>query len=64
MQTRFETSLLWIFIIHRLHEALIEDAFNKVENYFTEAKRETKYNLWVKLLREFYKRKSLQTKTA
>ncbi|WP_179020156.1 hypothetical protein [Winogradskyella forsetii] len=64
MQTSFKTSLLWIFVIRWLHDALIEDTFDKVENYFTEAKKKSTYNLWVKLLREIYKRKSLQTKTA
>ncbi|WP_178987941.1 hypothetical protein [Winogradskyella schleiferi] len=64
IQTTFETSLLWIFVIRWLHDALIEDAFNKVENYFTEAKKKATYNFWVKLLREIYKRKPLQTKIA
>ncbi len=35
-------------------------AFDTVQNYFSEEKKETKYNLWVVLLRSFYKRKSVQ----
>ncbi len=49
-------TLLWVFVIRWLHDALIEDAFDKVENQFTEQKTHSEYNLWVKLLREVYKR--------
>ncbi|WP_400080135.1 hypothetical protein [Winogradskyella sp. R77965] len=58
----FKATLLWVFVIRWLHDALIEDAFDKVENYFSTTKKETKYNFWVKLLREAYKRQSFQTK--
>lgn len=64
VKTNFKASLLWVFVIRWLHDALIEDAFYKVENYFTTNKKVSTYNLWVKLLREVYKRKSIQTKTA
>ena len=59
-----KASVLWVFVIRWLHDALIEDAFDKVENQFTVHKKRSEYNIWVKLLREFYKRKSLQTKHA
>ncbi|WP_407556901.1 hypothetical protein [Winogradskyella sp. 4-2091] len=62
--TTFKTALLWVFVIRWLHDALIEDAFDKVENYFSGNHKKTKYNLWVKLLREIYKRKANTTKTA
>ncbi len=64
VNTSFKATFLWIFVIRWLHDALIEDAFDKVENYFLTDKKETKYNLWVKLLRDVYKRKSFQTKHA
>ena len=64
MNTTFKATVLWVFIVRWLHDALIEDAFDKVENYFTGDKKKPKYNLWVKLLREAYKRKSFQTKYA
>ncbi|RED43569.1 hypothetical protein DFQ10_105169 [Winogradskyella eximia] len=64
VKANFKASLLWVFVIRWLHDALIEDAFDKVENYFTTDKKVSTYNLWVKLLREIYKRKSIQTKTA
>ncbi|WP_369992896.1 hypothetical protein [Winogradskyella sp.] len=57
----FRATLLWTFIIRWLHDALIEEAFDKVENYFSIDKKETAYSSWVKLLREFYKRKSLKS---
>ncbi|WP_299124717.1 hypothetical protein [uncultured Winogradskyella sp.] len=61
----FKATLLWVFVTRWLHDALIEDAFDKVENHFlTGNKKETKYSFWVKLLREAYKGKSFQTKHA
>jgi hypothetical protein len=64
MNTTFKASLLWVFVIRWLHDALIEDAFDKVENHFSEVKRTTAYNFWVKLLRGYYKRKSFLIKQA
>jgi len=60
MITTLKATFFWIFMIRWLHNALIEDAFDKVENYFTGNNKRTKYNLWVKLLRDVYKRKSFQ----
>lgn len=55
--TNFKASLLWVLVIRWLHDALIEDAFDKVESYYIDEKKTTLYNLWVKLLRAIYKRK-------
>lgn len=63
MSTSFKATFFWVFIIRWLHDALIEDAFDKVENYFQGDKKNTVYNFWVKQLRAFYKRKALKTKT-
>ncbi len=63
-KTSFKASLFWIFVIRWLHDALIEDAFDKVENYFDTNQKKTEYNIWVKILRASYKRKSFQTKHA
>jgi hypothetical protein len=52
-----KASFLWLFIIRWLHDALIEDAFDKVENHFLDEKKITSHNLWVKLLRGVYKKK-------
>ncbi|MBV7270338.1 hypothetical protein [Winogradskyella luteola] len=62
MQTSFKALLLWVFMVKWLHNALIEEAFDKVENHFTETKKESRYNFWVRFLREAYKRTSFQTK--
>jgi len=62
--TSLKATFYWVFVIRWLHDALIEDAFDKVENYFSIKKRTTRYNLWVRFLREAYKRKSFQTKHA
>ena len=64
MNTTFKASLLWVFVIRWLHDALIEDAFDNVENYYSEEKSKSTYNLWVIILREVYKRKSFQIKQA
>lgn len=64
MNTTFKASLFWVFVIRWLHDALIEDAFDNVENYYSEEKTKSTYNLWVIILREVYKRKSFQIKQA
>ncbi len=63
-KTTFKATVFWIFVIRWLHDALIEEAFDKVENYFTDTKKVTRYNIWVRLLREVYKRKLFQIKHA
>lgn len=45
----------WIIAIQSLHNALIEDAFDRVQNRFTTEPKETKWNLWVKILRAILK---------
>lgn len=47
----------WLFVIRWLHDALIEDAFDKIENQFSAVKTITKYSVWVILLRAYYKLK-------
>ncbi len=60
MNTDFRASLLWIFVIRWLHDALIEEAFDNVENYFSNRMNTPKYNFWVRFLRKFYKPKALK----
>lgn len=43
----------WLFAIRWLHDALIEDAFDKVENHFSPHKKRSDWNLWVHILRRF-----------
>ncbi|WP_034058166.1 hypothetical protein [Lacinutrix jangbogonensis] len=57
-----KATFLWLVVIRWLHDALIEDAFDKVENSYSEEKKKTKYSLWVQLLRSAYKRKPFQIK--
>jgi len=64
MKTAFKASILWLFVIRWLHDALIEDAFDTIENHFSEEKKEPKYHPWVRFLRGYYKRKSFQTAKA
>lgn len=41
----------WSLAIRWLHDALIEDAFDKIQNYFNKGQQETKWTLWVRLWR-------------
>ena len=53
--------IMWVFVIRWLHDALIEDAFDKVESHFIKSTKVTRHNLWVRFLREVYKRKTFLT---
>jgi len=50
-------TLKWILAIRWLHDAYIEDAFDKVENHFTKDKKNSEWNLWVKTLRKIMRPK-------
>ncbi len=51
MNTSGLALLTWPLVIRWLHDALIEDAFDKTENHFSTQKKTTPWNAWVKLLR-------------
>lgn len=51
----FSATFKWLFIIKWLHDALIENAFDTVENNFLEVKKHTKWNVWVSLWRFLFK---------
>ena len=50
MTTIGSATLKWAIAIRWLHDAFIEDAFDKVENHFTMDKKSSKWNLWVRTL--------------
>lgn len=52
MQANGLGALKWSLAIRWLHDALIEDAFNKVENQITGGTKRSQWNPWVKLLRK------------
>ena len=47
--------LTWIIAIRPLHNALLEDALDKVENQYISEKRKTEWTIWVKFLRKILK---------
>lgn len=47
--------LTWIIAIRPLHNALLEDALDKVENQYISEKRKTEWTVWVKILRKILK---------
>ena len=57
MNTEGKGTLIWTFAIRSLHNALIEDGFDKLENNFLENRKLTKWNRWVKFLRKRIYRK-------
>ena len=57
MTTTGTATLKWGLAIRWLHDAFIEDAFDKVENHFTTYKKSSEWNLWVRTLRRIMKPK-------
>ncbi len=57
IRTSGVATFMWPFAIRWLHDALIEDAFDNVDNLFSSEKITTKYSIWVKLLRACFKAK-------
>jgi hypothetical protein len=47
--------LLWPIAIRWLHDAFIEDAFDKVEYHFLSKKKKSPWNFWVRFLRKVFK---------
>ena len=58
MTTTGSATFKWTLAIRWLHDAYIEDAFDKVENHFTKDKKMSKWNLWVRILRKVMRPKS------
>ncbi len=52
MNTEGKGTLIWIFAIRSLHDALIEDGLDKLENNFSGDLKSTKWNMWVKFIRK------------
>lgn len=57
MTTTGSATLKWTFAIRWLHDAYIEDAFDKVENHFSVDKKSSKWSWWVRTLRKVMKPK-------
>jgi hypothetical protein len=51
MRTTGAAVFTWALAIRWLHDAFIEDAFDKVENHFTQGRKRTEWSGWVKVLR-------------
>jgi len=55
MNTTGIGTLTWTIAVRWLHDALMEDAFDKVENQFVTEKKKPKWNIWVRVLRKISK---------
>ena len=51
MTTDEKATTLWLLAIRPLHDALIEDAFDKLENQLSDESKTSPWSWWVKLLR-------------
>lgn len=51
MKTGPIATIKWILAIKWLHDALIENAFDTIENNYLKNKKHTKWSFWVKLWR-------------
>ncbi|MGA9637298.1 hypothetical protein [Flavobacterium sp.] len=58
MYTEGKGTIFWFLAISSLHNALIEDGFDKLENNFSNNKKFTKWNMWVRFLRKRMKKRS------
>lgn len=52
--------IIWYTAIKWLHDALLEDCLDKVENNFLSQKKKTEWNSWVRFLRKVFRRKKQQ----
>ncbi len=50
-------TITWYFAIKWLHDALLEDCLDKVENHFLQESIRTKWNFWVFILRKLLKKR-------
>ena len=57
MNTVGKGTIIWFLAIHSLHNALIEDGFDKLENHFLEKHKKSKWNFWVKIVRRLLAKK-------
>lgn len=57
MNTVGKGTIIWFLAIRSLHNALIEDAFDKLENNFSENNKTRKWSFWVKLVRRLLTKK-------
>ena len=51
MKTNMRGAFIWLFAVKSLHNALVEDGLDKLENHFSEEEKSTMWNLWVRVLR-------------
>ena len=47
--------LSWAIVIRWLHDALMEDFFDKIENQFSQVQQKTEWTVWVRFLRAILK---------
>jgi hypothetical protein len=59
MNTKGKGTLIWFFAIRPLHNALIEDGFDKLENNFSKVNKKTQWNIRVKIIRRQLAKKKI-----
>jgi hypothetical protein len=51
MKTDLRGTVIWLIGVKSLHNALVEDGLDKLENHFSDETKSQKWNLWVRILR-------------
>ena len=51
MKTSIMGAIKWLLVVRWLHDALIEDAFDKIQNQLVQQQKKTEWSFWVKILR-------------
>lgn len=57
MKTEGSGTIIWLFAVKWLHNALLEDSLDKIENQFNKQKKNTKRSFYVSLLRRLVKQR-------
>ena len=52
MNTAGKGTFIWVLAIRSLHNALIEDGFDKLEHNFSKVRKTRKWNFWVRFIRK------------
>lgn len=61
MDVSIKGILLWYLAIKWLHDALIEDCFDKIQNQISNSDNIAKWNILVKILRAIFRKKKIRT---
>lgn len=63
IRTKGKDTLSWLIVVRAMHDALLEDCLDKIENSFSNQDKRTNWSWWVKFVRkQIAKRKKVKLK--